>query len=321
MEVYVFVETENGTAKQASLEALCYGRAVAESIGHKEVKAVLTSPLQSSEQLGGCGATELLSASPAPLPAPQAQAEVLAAVLPEEGNFTLIMARTVSNEQIAARLAVLQHAALSTGVTSLPEENEDGCLLQRSIYTGKAFERVQLKGKRRILCVRKNAVPFRQDSSAAAPKSTEITYSLSDMPLPIYLRQHKSTQAVPLPEADIVVSGGRGMKDPKNWHLLESLAAELGAATACSKPVSDMNWRPHHEHVGQTGIKIAPSLYIAVGISGAVQHLAGVNSSKVIVVINKDPEAPFFQAADYGIVGDAIEVLPMLTAAVKKIRV
>ena len=320
MHVYVFIETEENKPKRASLEALCYGRALAEAEGHRTTTALLTSSLENTASLSSSGATHLISIGDSLPSAPQIQAEALQAVLPKEEAFTLVIARTISGEQVAAQVSILCEAALSTGVLSLPRENEHGCLLRRSIYTGKAFETLQLKGKRRILCPQKNAVPFRQDSSTPVLQSKRVAHTSSVTSLPKHLHQQKSTQEVPLPEADIVVSGGRGMKDPKNWHLIEELAYALGAATACSKPVSDMEWRPHHEHVGQTGLKVAPSLYIAVGISGAVQHIAGINNSKVIVVINKDTEAPFFQAADYGIVGDAMKVLPRLTAAVKILR-
>jgi electron transfer flavoprotein alpha subunit len=168
----------------------------------------------------------------------------------------------------------------------------------------------------KILAIKKNAIDQKEDGAAAVVEAFAVTIPDADFASKITATD-RSTGEVLLPEADIVVSGGRGMKGPENWGMIEDLAKTLGAATGCSKPVSDIGWRPHHEHVGQTGVKVAPTLYIAVGISGAIQHLAGVNSSKCIVVINKDPEAPFFKAADYGIVGDAFEIVPQLTAALK----
>ena len=164
----------------------------------------------------------------------------------------------------------------------------------------------------------KNAITL-QPQASSTPKQTSLAFTYSSEQVLEYLGEQKSKQQVPLPEAEIVISGGRGMKDPQNWSIIEEIAELLGAATACSKPVSDMSWRPHHEHVGQTGIKIAPQLYIAIGISGAVQHIAGISNSKYIVVINNDSEAPFFQIANYGIVGDALEVLPKLKASLQKL--
>lgn len=319
MSVYAFVETKDGRPKHASLEALCYARALSETQGHSKVCAIIIGPIKEPAALGAYGATEGVCVGSTPLQTIQLQARALASALPEAAHFTLILARSLVGEQIAARVAILQQAALATGVLALPEEQETGTYLSRSIYTGKAFETLHMKSKRRIFCVQKNAVPFHEDSHAAAPKMSEKPFTADKTTTPTRLGEQKSSQRIPLPEADIVVSGGRGMKGPENWHLIEELAHTLGAATACSKPVADMEWRPHHEHVGQTGLKIAPKLYIAIGISGAVQHLAGISNSKVIVVINSDPEAPFFQVADYGIVGDALKILPQLTHSIKKL--
>jgi electron transfer flavoprotein alpha subunit len=204
---------------------------------------------------------------------------------------------------------------LVSNVVELPRL-EGGFVVKRSIYTGKAFADTTVTTAKKILAIKKNAVDQKLDGAKAQVETFAVAIPESDFASKISATE-RATGEVLLPEADIVVSGGRGMKGPENWGMIEDLAKTLGAATGCSKPVSDIGWRPHHEHVGQTGVKVAPTLYIAVGISGAIQHLAGVNSSKCIVVINKDPEAPFFKAADYGIVGDAFEIVPQLTAALK----
>jgi electron transfer flavoprotein alpha subunit len=218
-------------------------------------------------------------------------------------------------DAVAARLAIKLDAGLVSNVVELPDISS-GYKVKRSIYTGKAFAETQVNTDHKILAVKKNAVDLKTDGPMAVVEEVILEINEENFGTSI-TSTDKATGEILLPEADIVVSGGRGMKGPENWGMIEGLARELGAATGCSKPVSDIGWRPHHEHVGQTGVKVAPTLYIAVGISGAIQHLAGVNSSKCIVVINKDPEAPFFKAADYGIVGDAFEILPKLTEAIK----
>jgi electron transfer flavoprotein alpha subunit len=225
------------------------------------------------------------------------------------------LAKSSLGDAVAARLAIKLKAGLVSNVVELPAL-DGGYMVKRSIYTGKAFAQTTVVTENKILAVKKNAVDLKVDGPDAVVENFSVALAESDFASKI-LSTERATGEVLLPEADIVVSGGRGMKGPENWGMIEDLAKTLGAATGCSKPVSDIGWRPHHEHVGQTGVKVAPSLYVAVGISGAIQHLAGVNSSKCIVVINKDPEAPFFKAADYGIVGDAFEILPKLTEAFK----
>ena len=316
MHTYVFIETEQGQPRSSSQSALAYAVALAKEY-KTSPKALIVGPVQDCELLSQYGIEEVICIGTASDQHPQAQAAALSAALPDEA-LTLVMSHQVGNDQIAAHLSIIAQSALATGVMTLPKEQEEGCLVERSIYTGKAFEEVLLSGPRRILCVRKSAVTL-QPQAASTPKQTSLAFNYSSEQVLEYLGEQKSRQQVPLPEAEIVISGGRGMKDPQNWSIIEEIAELLGAATACSKPVSDMSWRPHHEHVGQTGIKIAPQLYIAVGISGAVQHIAGISNSKYIVVINNDSEAPFFQIANYGIVGDALEVLPKLKASLQKL--
>jgi electron transfer flavoprotein alpha subunit len=214
-------------------------------------------------------------------------------------------------------LAVRLNASIATNVTALPDLKE-GCRVQRGIYTGKAFASVALLAERKFISIKKNACGIKEydlkveiEESIVKPEgSGEIKVLGTD----------KVRGDILLSDAEIVVSGGRGLKGPENWGMIEELAEVLGAAKGCSKPVSDANWRPHHEHVGQTGIKVSPDLYIAVGISGAIQHVAGVSASKYIVVINNDPEAPFFKVADYGILGDAFQIVPRLIESFKKYK-
>ncbi|MFZ9695504.1 MAG: electron transfer flavoprotein subunit alpha/FixB family protein, partial [Chitinophagaceae bacterium] len=218
---------------------------------------------------------------------------------------------------IAPVLAAKLRAGLVSGVVSLPNL-EQGFVVKRSVFSGKAFANVAIKAAIKIISLNPNSYKI----NPKVQQEAEVEVSSIQLPASrIKVTQtQKSSGDLLLTEAEKVVSAGRGMKGPENWGMVEELANSLGAALACSRPVADAHWRPHHEHVGQTGIAIAPNLYIAIGISGAIQHLAGVNRSKVIVVINKDPEAPFFKAADYGIVGDAFEVLPKITEAVKKLK-
>ncbi|WP_373521329.1 electron transfer flavoprotein subunit alpha/FixB family protein [Aquiflexum sp.] len=319
MSVLVYIEHAESSVKKTSLEAVSYGKALSDKLSLGDVIAIALGSISSDElaKVGHSGATKVIHVNDRKLDEGiiQAHAYAVAQVYNQVGAETLVLAKSSLGDAVAARLAVKLNAALVSNVVELPD-NSSGYKVKRSIYTGKAFAETVVSADHKILAVRKNAVDLKTDGDAAAVE--EITLSIDDSNFATKITStDKATGEVLLPEADIVVSGGRGMKGPENWGMIEDLAKELGAATGCSKPVSDIGWRPHHEHVGQTGVKVAPTLYIAVGISGAIQHLAGVNSSKYIVVINKDPEAPFFKAADYGIVGDAFEILPKLTEAVK----
>jgi electron transfer flavoprotein alpha subunit len=319
MSIVVYVEQAAGKIKKTSLEAVSYGYALAEKTGEGTVVAVALGTLESSElaAIGEAGAAKVLHISDERLNAGVIQAHTSAVAQAFEfiGANTLILAKSSLGDAVAARLAIKLNAGLVSNVVELPRL-EGGFVVKRSIYTGKAFADTTITTTKKILAIKKNAVDQKLDGAKAQVESFSVAIPESDFSSKISATE-RATGEVLLPEADIVVSGGRGMKGPENWGMIEELAKTLGAATGCSKPVSDIGWRPHHEHVGQTGVKVAPTLYIAVGISGAIQHLAGVNSSKCIVVINKDPEAPFFKAADYGIVGDAFEIVPQLTAALK----
>jgi electron transfer flavoprotein alpha subunit len=317
MAILVFVECADGKVKKTSIEAISFAHAMGDSVVAIALSTAETSEL---EGLGKYGATKVLHATDEKLQNGiiQVYASVLAKAMADESADTLIIANSSLGTPVAARVAVKVGASLAANVVSLPDTSS-GFVVKKSIYSGKAFAYVELKNQKRVLALKKNAADVKEVGSAV--EVTPYTVSVSDGDLGVTITSSEmATGEVLLPEASIVVSGGRGMKGPEHWHLIEDLAKVLHAATGCSKPVSDMGWRPHHEHVGQTGIKVAPQLYIAVGISGAIQHLAGVNSSKYIVVINKDADAPFFKAADYGIVGDAFEILPKLTVAIKNVK-
>lgn len=320
MSVLVFVELHEGEVKKTSLEAIYYGAKVAEAQGGTTtVLAIGEANEADLAKTGNYGANKVLHANTAQLAQDNimAYAAVLVDAVKASGATVVVTAKSSLTDPVTARAAAALQAGIVGNVTDLPDLS-GGFTVKRSIFSGKAFAETTISTPIKILGIKKNAVsPVVSDALATVEAfNPSIDSSLFTSKITETI---KATGTVSLPEADIVVSGGRGMKGPEHWQPLLDLADALGAATACSKPVSDLDWRPHHEHVGQTGVKVAPNLYIACGISGAIQHLAGVNSSKVIVVINKDPEAPFFKAADYGIVGDVFEVLPKLTAAVKNL--
>lgn len=314
MSIIVFVETSEGKIRKSSIEAVCYAHAMGGT-----VTAVVLGPADHTEvqSLGKYGARKVLYAADPKLEKGIAQvyASALTQAMKKENADILILASSSLGTPVAAKVAVKTGASFASNVVELPDTS-NGFVVRRSIYTGKAFAHMELKNPKKVIAIRKNAAELMEAGGSAEVVAFSPVLSDSDFNTSI-ISSEKATGDVLLPEAEIVVSGGRGMKGPEHWGVLEELAKTLHAATGCSKPVSDMGWRPHHEHVGQTGIKVAPQLYIAIGISGAIQHLAGVNSSKFIVVINKDPEAPFFKAADYGIVGDAFDIVPKLTAAIK----
>jgi electron transfer flavoprotein alpha subunit len=321
MSILVYIEQADGAIKKTSLEAVSYARALADAEGTGVTAVALGSiPGEELAKAGTAGADNVLHVNNEKLNSGviQAHASAVAQAFEKASAKTLILAKSSLGDAVAARLAIRLNAGLVSNVTELPDTTS-GYKVRRSIYTGKAFAETTISTENKILAVKKNAVDLKTDGGEASIENFDVQLSEADFSAKI-TSTDQATGDVLLPEADIVVSGGRGMKGPENWNLIEDLAKELGAATGCSKPVSDIGWRPHHEHVGQTGVKVAPTLYIAVGISGAIQHLAGVNSSKFIVVVNKDAEAPFFKAADYGIVGDAFEVLPKLTEAVRALK-
>lgn len=319
MSILVFLETDKGVIKKTSQEAIAYGAAVAAATGGT-VTALALGEGDASElaKAGRFGAVKVLHAADSRLNQENSLAYASAVVQAVEstGSTVVILAKSGIGDAVAARAAARLKAAIVSGATELPDTT-GGFSVKRSIYTGKAFATVEMKAPIKVIAIRKNAIDVQEGEGTATVEVFDPAFGAGDFKATVTGSEKAGTE-LSLTDADIIVSGGRGMKGPENWQPLIDLAQALGAATGCSKPVSDLDWRPHHEHIGQTGIKVAPNLYIACGISGAIQHLAGVNGSKCIVVINKDPEAPFFKAADYGIVGDVFEVLPRLTKAVKE---
>jgi electron transfer flavoprotein alpha subunit len=322
MSVLVLIECADGLIKKSSLETASYASQVAALQG-TTATALAIGEVAESElvNLGQQGIAQVLWANDSKLKdfVPAAYVKTITQAAEQAQAQVLVLTGSNIGAAVGSRLAVRLDAALVTNVVSLPEIAGDTFTVRRGVFSGKAFAEVELAAGKKILAVKKNAFDITHQEGTASVQGLAVNLQAEDL-IGAPQETIRATGDVLLTEADVVVSGGRGMRGPENWYLLEDLAKALGAATACSKPVSDVGWRPHHEHVGQTGITISPNLYIAAGISGAIQHLAGVNSSKVIVVINKDPEAPFFKAADYGIVGDVSEILPKLTEAAKALH-
>lgn len=318
MAILVFAEGADGKIKGSSREAVSYGKKTGEIIGDKEIIALVLGeyPEEELQELGKNGATKVINVSDECLNENQIGVFADIATQTAEANAAnvIVMSKTSFSDNLGARLAGKAGAAIVSNIVSLPDTSS-GFNVRKGIFTGKAFATVSMSGDKKVLIVKKNTVDI--DTSGNQPEVEKLPFPESITFREKLLGKEKAEGDILLDEADIVVSGGRGLKGPENWGIIEDLAKALNAATGCSKPVSDLEWRPHHEHVGQTGVKVSPNLYIAVGISGAIQHLAGVNSSKVLVAINKDPDAPFFKAADYGIVGDAFDIVPKLTEKVK----
>jgi electron transfer flavoprotein alpha subunit len=318
MSVLIFIDHSEGQIKKASLEALSYGAALATQLGTTAEGILLGTVNTDLSTLGKYGIKKVHQAADKSLDALDAQvyAKIIADAATQSGAAVLVFSNNFNGKAVAPRVAVRLKAGLVTGAVALPDTS-NGFVVKKNVFSGKAFAHIGLSSPIKVIALNPNSYAVKEGEGAADVAPLSATGGTPK------IKVTASTQAtgeVPLTEAELVVSGGRGLKGPENWGMVEELAKVLGAATACSRPVADAHWRPHHEHVGQTGIAIAPNLYIAIGISGAIQHLAGVNRSKVIVVINKDPEAPFFKAADYGIVGDAFEVVPKMIEAVKKLK-
>lgn len=318
MSVLIFIDHSDGHVKKSSLEALTYGADLAKQLGTTAAGIVLGTVTDDLSALGKYGISTIHQVANDSLNNVDAQvyAKVLAEAVTTSGATVLVFSHNQTGKAVSARTAARLKAGIVTGACALPDTS-NGFTVKKTVFSGKAFAHISINSPIKVISLNPNGYKTVAGEGAATVSPLAINVDASKLKVTAV---NKIVGEIPLTEADVVVSGGRGLKGPENWGILLELAKELGAATACSRPVGDAHWRPHHEHVGQTGVQIAPNLYIAIGISGAIQHLAGVNRSKVIVVINKDPEAPFFKAADYGIVGDAFEVLPQLTAEIKKLH-
>lgn len=310
MSTIVYISSNNGLGKSA-FEAVTYAKKMGE-----EVIVVTVGNAEASKlaELGEYGATKVLVDRNASSDNDQQITKVIATAVETTNATKVVFSHDIIAKAVAPRLSVRLKAGLVAGAISLPS-TDGGFSCKVNVFSGKAFGTVNVNTEKKIISLLPNSI---QPENIGGTVSVEEFNGNAGESRVKVLETKKPEGEIPLPEAELVVSAGRGLKGPENWGIIEDLAKELGAATACSRPVADIGWRPHHEHVGQTGVAIRPNLYIAVGISGAIQHLAGVNGSKVIVAINTDSEAPFFKAADYGIVGDAFEVVPKLTEALKK---
>lgn len=315
--ILVFVEQTNGTFKKASYEILSYASAIAKQ-NNNSVCAVVLGEANDIATLGNYGAQKVIHISDARLNHfdSKAYSKAIVSIAKEQNANTLLFSANNTAKAVAPRVAAQLKAGYVAGAVALPDTNKT---IKKSVFSGKAFAHVKVKSDIQVITLIPNSFGVNKTEQSAEIINQTLPFTDSDFGIKVE-SENKIQGIVPLGEAELVVSGGRGMKGPENWGILEDLAMSIGATLACSRPVADSHWRPHHEHVGQTGGTIRPNLYIAVGISGAIQHLAGVNSSKTIVVINKDSEAPFFKAADYGVLGDAFEIVPKLTEAIKKYK-
>ena len=316
MSNIIYAESENGKIKKSAYELASYGRAIADKMNFELI--AVTFNLEEEEALGKYGVEKVIKfngQSMSNFTAAQ-YADNIASVAKEYKAKILILSSSADAKYLAPKLSINMSAGYASNALGLPESFQP-LTVKRSCFTNKAFNICSLKNEVNIIGLSNNSYGVKEIQKKTEIIEKDLISSESTLKV---VKVENSAGEVTIADADIVVSGGRGLKGPENWHLIEDLANTLGAATACSKPVSDMGWRPHSEHVGQTGKPVASNLYIAIGVSGAIQHLAGVNSSKVKVVINNDPDAPFFKAADYGVVVDAFEVVPELTKKLKEFK-
>ncbi|MDZ4664438.1 MAG: electron transfer flavoprotein subunit alpha/FixB family protein [Bacteroidota bacterium] len=320
MSVLVYTEVSKGRVKKSSLECVNYAANIAKQMGASVTAIVNNAEAAHIEELGKAGANKVLTVKNDKV---NSDSALITAMVEQaakaEGSKLVIFAFDITGKAAAPRLSAKLKAGLVAGAIDLPVINGNTFEVKKNVFSGKANATYVIHSDIKIISLLPNSFPLQLSGGTAT--ANDLTLDLPASRITVKeTRPNSSGGMIPLPEAELVVSAGRGLKGPENWKIVEDLANSLGATTACSRPVADMHWRPHHEHVGQTGVAIRPNLYIAIGISGAIQHLAGVNGSKTIVVINNDKEAPFFKSADYGIVGDAFSILPKLTEAIKKFK-
>jgi len=316
MSVLVFAESPKGRFKKAAFEIVHYGHMAANAL-KTECTAVVIGVVDDPAQLGKYGALKVIQVNYDGDFDDSVYTKIISEIASKTNAEVIAMNHSSTGKALAGRLTVALNAGVVTGANSVPLRHGEAIDVKKPVFSGKAIVTYRMNTPKKIISLMGNAFPPKEVGS---PCPVE-TMSVGSIHPKVKVRETKTVEGtIPLPEAELVVSAGRGMKGPENWGIIEELAKAIGATTACSRPVADTGWRPHHEHVGQTGIAIRPNLYIAAGISGAIQHLAGVNSSKCIVVINKDPEAPFFKAATYGVCADLFDVVPRLTKAFKKYK-
>ncbi len=318
MSVLIFIDHADDHIKKATYETLTYGADIAKRLDVPANGLVLGTVNDDLTALGKYGISKIHQVKNESLNHVDAQvyAKAVEETVTATGAKIVVFSHNQTGKAVAPRVAAGLKAGIVTGAVALPD-TANGFVVKKSVFSGKAFANVNIKSDIKVISLNPNSYKVAAGEGTAEINQLKIAINEGKVKV---TSVNKVRGEVALTEAEIVVSGGRGLKGPENWSIVEDLAHALHAATACSRPVADSHWRPHHEHVGQTGIQIAPNLYIALGISGAIQHLAGVNRSKTIVVINKDPEAPFFKAADYGIVGDVFDVVPRLTEEIKKLH-
>ncbi len=321
MPVLFYAENTEGRFKKAVLETVCYAKALADQLSTTvialSIGEVLHEELQSLENYGIKRVLNVSGQQKTFIN--QAYASIIADAVEKENAEIVILSNSLSGRGLAARIAVKLQAGLADGATDLPETANGKFVIKKTAFSGRAEAVVELTSAKKVISLNPNTFKLIENKVVAEVEDFMPIKEASDFNI-LVKDILRSTEKVSLPDAEIIVSAGKGLKGPENWKMIEDLAEALDAAVACTKPVSDAGWRPHEEHVGQTGISVSPNLYIAIGISGAIQHLAGVSASKVIVVINKDPDAPFFKVADYGLVGDAFEIVPKLTEAIKNYK-
>lgn len=322
MSVLVYTEINKGRVKKASLECVNYAAKVAQMTGSTVTALVVNADAEQIAELGKAGATKVLSVKNDQM---TGDSILICAAMEQaakaESAKVIIFSFDLVGKAVAPRLSAKLQAGLVAGAVDVPTVAGTSFEVKKNVFSGKATAVYSINSDVKIISLLPNSFPVVLGETTASTSDFAVDFSSTNSRIKIKeVRSTNSGGTVPLPEAELVVSAGRGLKGPENWGIVEDLAKELGATTACSRPVADMHWRPHHEHVGQTGVAIRPNLYIAIGISGAIQHLAGVNGSKTIVVINNDKEAPFFKSADYGIIGDAFTIVPKLTEAIRKFK-